>query len=138
MVTKQGNRIEKKASAPKSPQEQRIKAVLHELLKASPYVKATGVVRVSGLTVEAVMPPYIEEERVSAMSAVMLLLGERITGAMRSGRLDKVYIKGEEGHIILMAVGKQAVLTVMAQEKAPLGLLFVEMRLAAEKLKKLV
>jgi predicted regulator of Ras-like GTPase activity (Roadblock/LC7/MglB family) len=37
-----------------------------------------------------------------------------------------------------MAVGKEAVLTVTAQESAPLGLLFVEMRHAAGKLRKLV
>jgi hypothetical protein len=115
-----------------------VKRVLHDLLESSPYIKATAVVRVSGLTVEAIMPPTIEEERVSAMAAVMLLLGERITNAMQSGRLDKVYIKGDEGHIILMAVGRQAVLTVMAKHKAPLGLLFVEMRAAANRLKRLV
>ncbi len=115
-----------------------IKRVLHDLLESSPYIKATAVVKVSGLTVQAIMPPTIEEERVSAMAAVMLLLGERITNAMQSGRLDKVYIKGDEGHIILMAVGKQAVLTVMAKNKAPLGLLFMEMRVAANRLKRLV
>jgi predicted regulator of Ras-like GTPase activity (Roadblock/LC7/MglB family) len=115
-----------------------IKKILHALMESSPYIKAAGLVRVSGLTVEAVMPPDIEEERVSAMSAVMLLLGERITMAMRGGRLDKVYIKGEDSHIILTSVGKTAVLTVMADDKAPLGLLFVEMRAASEKLKKLI
>lgn len=115
-----------------------IKAVLYGLLESSPYITATAVVRVSGLAVEAIMPPTIEKERVSAMSAVMLLLGERITEAVQSGKLDKVYIQGERGHILLMAVGKQAVLTLMATQKAPLGLLFVEMRAAARKLKKLI
>lgn len=115
-----------------------IKTILHGLLEISPYVKAAAVVRVSGLAVVSVMPDDIEQERVSAMSAVMLLLGERITGSLRSGALDKVYIKSEEGHVVLMAVGKIAVLTMMAQERAPLGLLFVEMRRAADQLKKLV
>lgn len=120
------------------PALERIRAILHELLGASPHVKAAAVVRVSGLTVEAVMPPEIEQERVSAMSAVMLLLGERITTAMQSGALDKVYIKGAEGHIIMMAAGPEAVLTVQAGDRAALGLLFVEMRVAAEKLKRIV
>jgi len=108
------------------------------LLDISPYMTATALVRVSGLTVMSFMPDDVEQERVAAMSAVMLLLGERITGSLRSGALDKVYIKGEEGHIVLMAVGTEAVLTVMAGERAPLGLLFVEMRRAAERLKRLV
>ncbi len=120
------------------PHAEAIKVVLHELLSSSPYIKATAVVRVSGLTVQAIMPPSIEEERASAMAAVMLLLGERITDSMQAGRLDKVYIKGEEGHIVLMAVGKQAVLTVLAASPAPLGMLFMEMRAAARRLKRLV
>ena len=116
----------------------RIRDVLQSLLDISPYMTATALVRASGLTVMSFMPDDVDQERVAAMSAVMLLLGERITGSLRSGALDKVYIKGEEGHIVLMAVGTEAVLTAMAGERAPLGLLFVEMRKAAEKLKRLV
>jgi predicted regulator of Ras-like GTPase activity (Roadblock/LC7/MglB family) len=121
-----------------SGQAEAIKAILHDLLEASPYIRATAVVRVSGLTVEAIMPPSIEEARASAMAAVMLLLGERITEAMETGTLEKVYIHGAAGHIVLMAVGNQAVLTVMAAEKVPPGLLFVEMRAAARRLRRLV
>jgi uncharacterized protein len=134
MVVKDKSRI--LSAAARRVAHDHLKEVLHDLLESSPYVKAAAVVRVSGLSVVSVMPDYVEQERVSAMSAVMLLLGERITSSMRSGQLDKVYIKGEEGHIILMSVGKEAVLTVMAQNRAPLGLLFVEMRRAADKLKK--
>lgn len=111
-----------------------VKHILHNLLEASPYIRAAAVVRVSGLTVQAVMPPSIEEERVAAMSAVMLMLGERITTATLTGDLDRVYIKGKEGHVILMAAGGQAVLTVLANNKAQLGMLFVEMQETAQAL----
>lgn len=117
---------------------ERIRAILHELLEATPYLRAVAVVRVNGLTVQALMPPEIPQEKVSAMSAVMLLLGERITDAMHTGALDKVYIQSKEGHIIMMSVGEEAVLTVQASARAPLGLLFVEMRRAANKLKRIV
>jgi predicted regulator of Ras-like GTPase activity (Roadblock/LC7/MglB family) len=121
-----------------SPSNDKIRETVQDLLDASPYVKAAAVIRVSGLAVETIMPPYVEEERVSAMASVMLLLGERINDAMQTGELEKVYINGTKGHIILMAIGKKAVLTVMASEKAALGLLFVEMRQAIKKLRKLV
>ena len=113
-----------------------IREILRQLTEVSPYIRAAAVVRVSGLTVEALMPPTIDAERVAAMAAVMLLLGERITLAMQNGDLDKVYIKGREGHIILMAIGQKAVLTVMASERASLGLLFVEMQQTAAKLQR--
>jgi predicted regulator of Ras-like GTPase activity (Roadblock/LC7/MglB family) len=116
----------------------KIRVIVQELLQASPYLKAAAVVRVSGLAVETIMPPYVDEERVSAMASVMLLLGERITDAMQTGALDKVYISSSAGRIVLMAIDQKAVLIVMAATEAPVGLIFLEMGQAVKKLRKLV
>ena len=88
------------------------------------------VLIVRGIT----LPGGIEEDRVSAMSAAMLSLGERIAGELGRGVLDEVYVKGERGYVILRAVGEEAVLTVLARQKAKLGLLFLDMRRASEEL----
>jgi hypothetical protein len=84
------------------------------------------------------LPAEVEEDRVSAMSAAMLSLGERIASELRRGGLEQVYIKGDNGFIVLTAVGEEAVLTVLARQEAKLGLIFLEMRRAAEDLRKLV
>jgi len=118
--------------------ENRIKEILDDVMRSSPYIKAVAMARISGVTMVSVMPTYVSPEHVSAMSAVMVLLGERIARAMRSGELNQVYIKGDEGHIVMTAVGNEAVLMITAQEHAPLGLLFIEMGRAAKKLRKLV
>ncbi len=115
-----------------------IKAVLQDILRSSPYINAVAVIRLSGLIIVSAMPYYIQEESVSAMSAVMLLLGERLTGAMKNGQLNKVYVRGETGHTVIASVGEDAVLTITASDEVPLGLLFIEMGLAAEKLRGLV
>ena len=72
------------------------------------------------------------------MSAAMLSLGERIASELGRGGLEQVYIKGNAGFIILTSVGAEAVLTVLAHQDAKLGLIFLEMRRAAEDLVKLV
>ena len=118
--------------------ETEIKTVLRRLIKSSPHITASAVARLSGIVISSVMPYYVEEERVSAMSAVMLLLGERMTGAMRNGQLNQVYVRGDSGHIVMKSIGEDAVLTVTATDEAPLGLLFLEMELAAEKLQELI
>ena len=120
------------------PNEAEIKKVLRALIRSSPYVVASSVARLSGVNIVSVMPYYVEEERMSAMSAVMLLLGERMTNAMRSGQLSKVYVRGETGHIVMMSIGQDAVLTVTATDEAPLGLLFLEMERATEVLRELI
>jgi predicted regulator of Ras-like GTPase activity (Roadblock/LC7/MglB family) len=80
----------------------------------------------------------VEEDRVSAMSAAMISLGERIAIELGRGSLEQVYIKGEQGYVILMAVGKEAVLTALARKQAKLGLILLDMRRTAEDLLKLI
>lgn len=111
---------------------------LRDLQGNTPDVEASAVVSVDGLTIAASLPAGVEEDRVSAMSAAMLSLGERISGELGRGLLDEVYIHGDDGYVLLMSVGNEAVLTVLAREQAKLGLVFLEMRRAAEELEKLV
>ena len=105
---------------------------------ASPDIEASAVVSLDGLMMASSLPAGMEEDRVSAMSAAMLSLGERIAGELGRGYLDQVYIKGENGYVILMYVGEEAVLTVMARKQAKLGLIFLDMRRTVEQLEKIV
>jgi predicted regulator of Ras-like GTPase activity (Roadblock/LC7/MglB family) len=107
---------------------------LREMQAASPEIIASAVVSVDGLIMASALPVEVEEDRVSAMSAAMLSLGERISGELGRGALDQVYIRGDQGYVILTAVGEEAVLTALAREGAKLGLIFLEMRRAAEDL----
>jgi len=107
---------------------------LRDLQASSPDVEASAIVSVDGLTIASALPSNVEEDRVSAMSAAMISLGERISNELGRGNLDQVYIRGKSGFVILMSVGEEAVLTVLAREQAKLGLLFLDMRRAVEDL----
>ncbi|HEC34651.1 MAG TPA: hypothetical protein ENI37_08060 [Chloroflexi bacterium] len=107
---------------------------LRELQMSTPDIEASAVVSVDGLTIASSLPAGVEEDRVSAMSAAMLSLGERIASELGRGLLDEVYVKGGGGYVILTAVGEEAVLTVLARAGAKLGLVFLEMRRAATEL----
>ncbi len=111
---------------------------LRDLQVSAPDVEAAAIVSVDGLTMASSMPANIEEDRVSAMSAAMLSLGERIAGELGRGGLDQVYVKGQHGYVILQAVGDEAVLTVLAREQAKLGLIFLDMGRAVTDLARLV
>jgi hypothetical protein len=111
---------------------------LRELQAATPEIVASAVVSVDGLTIASVMPPTIEEDRVSAMAAAMLAIGERIASELRRGTMEQVYVKGAHGYVMLMAIGSEAVLTGLVSEGARLGLIFMDMRRAAEHLRSLI
>lgn len=105
---------------------------LRELQTNTTDVEASAVVSVDGLIIASSLPGGVEEDRVSAMSAAMLSLGERIAGELGRGGLDEVYIHGSSGYVLLTSAGVEAVLTVLAREQARLGLILLEMRRAAQ------
>jgi predicted regulator of Ras-like GTPase activity (Roadblock/LC7/MglB family) len=111
---------------------------LRDMQSSSPDIEGSAIVSVDGLSIASALHKGIEEDRVSAMSAAMLSLGERIASELGRGMLEQVYIKGEKGYVLLMSVGEEAVLTVMAREQAKLGLILLDMRRAVDDLIKLI
>lgn len=107
---------------------QQIVELLRDMQASSPDIEASSVVSVDGLTIASALPQSVEEDRVAAMSAAMLSLGERIASELGRGSLEQVYIKGAAGYVVLMSVGNEAVLTALARENAKLGLLLLDMR----------
>jgi predicted regulator of Ras-like GTPase activity (Roadblock/LC7/MglB family) len=115
--------------------------MIHRLLDLqgnTPDVEASAVVSVDGLNMASSLPAGVQEDRVSAMSAAMLSLGERIAAELGRGKLDEVYIHGNAGYVLLTAAGQEAVLTLLARRQAKLGLVLLEMRRAADDLEPLV
>ncbi len=111
---------------------------LRDMQAAASDIIASAVISVDGLAMASALPANVEEDRVAAMSAAMLSLGERIASELGRGELNEVYIRGEEGFVLLTAIGTEAVLTALARQEAKLGLIFLEMRRATEDLEKLV
>lgn len=111
---------------------------LRDMQISSPTVEASAVVSADGLTIASALPSSVEEDRVAAMSAAMLSLGDRIASELGRGALEQVYIKGSSGYVILMAIGNEAVLTALAHENAKLGLVLLDMHRTVESLAKLI
>lgn len=111
---------------------------LRDLQASSGDVEAAAIVSVDGLSMASSLPSDIEEDRVSAMSAAMLSLGERISSELGRGELEQVMVRGEMGYVILTAVGEEAVLTVLARKDAKLGLIFLDVNRTVDALQQIV
>jgi predicted regulator of Ras-like GTPase activity (Roadblock/LC7/MglB family) len=103
-----------------------------------PEVEAAAVISLDGLLMASALPEGMSEDRISAMSAAMLSLGEQINKEMGLGTLEQLYTRGSNGYVVLLAVGKDAVLTTLVQPEAKLGVLFLELRKTAEDLARLL
>jgi hypothetical protein len=112
--------------------------ILKELQKGTPDIEASAIVSVDGLIMASALPQDVEEDRVAAMSAAMLSLGERSAQELNRGKLDQVFIHGVDGYVLLMNAGEDAVLTTLVTKDAKLGLIFLDMKRAVDELEKLV
>jgi uncharacterized protein len=111
---------------------------LRDLQANTPDVEASAVVSVDGLIIASSLPSSYEEDRISAMSAAMLSLGERIASELGRGALEQVYVHGDRGYVLLTSIGHDAVLTTLTREHAKLGLVFLEMKRASQDLEAFV
>jgi uncharacterized protein len=117
---------------------ERLTEALYTLQRSAGGIQASAIVSVDGLIIASALPSNTGEDRVAAMSAAMLSLGERIAMELSRGEPEQVYVKGNNGYVLLMSVGQEAVLTVLAGTGAKLGLVFLEMRRAVSSLEGLI
>ena len=73
----------------------------------------------------------MDEDRVAAMSAALLSLGERAAEGLGRGELSQVYVEGENGTVFLVSADDEAVLVAVAAKGAKVGLMLFEVRRAA-------
>ena len=112
--------------------------ILRDLQTVTPEVNASALVGVDGAMIASTLPPSVEKDRVAAMTAAMLSLGEKALRDLARGEMDYVYLKGKDGHILLTAIGDRTVLIQKVQEHAKMGLVHFEMKKINGKLTKVV
>ena len=117
---------------------EQIQQVLKTLVTNTPDFEGAAVVSVDGLVLSSVLPAGTDEDRVSAMAAALLSLGERSSEELQRGNLEQVYVKGSTGYIVLMQVGAEAVLEAIAGPGAKLGMVLLEMKRATAELARLL
>jgi predicted regulator of Ras-like GTPase activity (Roadblock/LC7/MglB family) len=117
---------------PRTTREQRLVLTLDRLMEENREIEAAALVSLDGFTMASALPQGMQEDRVGAMSAAILGLGERAATELGRGHLSQVFIEGESGYVMLIAAGDRAVLTCLAGTQAKLGLVLYDMREAAD------
>jgi hypothetical protein len=115
-----------------SNRSQRLDRAIADLLAQAPEVEAAAVVSFDGLPMASALPATMDEDRVAAMSAALLSLGERAAEGLGRGGLTQVYIEGEAGTVFLVSADDEAVLVAVAAKGAKVGMMLYEVRRAAE------
>jgi predicted regulator of Ras-like GTPase activity (Roadblock/LC7/MglB family) len=115
-----------------------LEGVLNELQGSIPEIEACAIVSVEGLPIVSALPADVDEAKVAAMTAAMLTLGEKAAMELGKGALEQVIIKGDNGWLLAIQAGMNACLTVSTTDQAKLGLVFLDMKRAAERVAEMI
>ncbi len=115
-----------------------LQQALGELNGSTADIEASALISTDGLMIASALPNGTDEDRIGAMSAALLALGDRTARELARGQLNRVLIQGERGYVIMSSAGPEAVLTVLAKPNAKLGLIFLDIKRAAETLSQLI
>ena len=103
-------------------------------LENVPGLEGSALVSSDGFMLASSLPPDISEDRVAAMGAAMVSVAERVNKELGRGRFELAIISGGDGYTLATEVSIDAILIVLASKTAKLGLVFYEVRRAAEDL----
>ncbi|HEY9646896.1 MAG TPA: roadblock/LC7 domain-containing protein [Chroococcidiopsis sp.] len=109
--------------------------ILQNFVTSTSDVQGAALVTPDGLPLATSLPGGMDEERVSAMSAAMLSLGERIGQELARGSIDRIFVEGDKGYGILTSCGEDAVFLVLADHKAKQGVMMLEIKRAVSDIK---
>ena len=112
--------------------------ILQNFVSSASDVQGAAIVTPDGLSLASALPGGMDDERVSAMSAAMLSLGERIGKELGRGGVERIFVEGTDGYGVLTSCGEDAVFLVLASRTAKQGVMMLDIKRALEDLKKAI
>lgn len=106
--------------------KEKLDDVLSGLLKVG-QIQACAVVSKEGLLINSRTPPEVDARIFSALCSTIMGAAEAASGQMATGLVSQISLKTEKGTIVLIPAGKKAILTVLTQPEAQIGLIYYEM-----------
>ncbi|MHA1595845.1 MAG: roadblock/LC7 domain-containing protein [Candidatus Baldrarchaeia archaeon] len=113
-------------------------SILKEMERKDAEIEGSIIVRTDGLILATALPEDIDGDIVAAMSASVFGVGARVLEELGGGTLENAIIRGSNRIIMLVSVTPEVSLVAIAQKDANLGLMFVEMKRAADKIREVL
>ena len=116
----------------------RILSAMQALLVDVDGVEGVSIITPDGLPIASCLPGDVEEDRTAAMAAAMVSLGERTAAELFRGEVEQVFVGGSTGNAVMLQVGPEAALMILARRDVKLGMVFLEARKAIAEISSLV
>jgi predicted regulator of Ras-like GTPase activity (Roadblock/LC7/MglB family) len=100
------------------PQLQKVMMELRQV----PGIAAVAIVRRDGIVIDHLLPRTVDARKVAAMAAAIVGTSEMAAEELQHARFEESIVESEGGKIISVGAGKDALLVVLVEPGANLGL----------------
>ena len=96
-------------------------------------IKSAAVVRRDGLVVTHTLPEGVDPRIVAAMTAAIVGTSEMATVQLAQGRFVRAIVESDDGKLLSLGAGEEALLVALVYDDANLGLVLMAMERAAKR-----
>ncbi|NOY63200.1 MAG: hypothetical protein GXP10_08650 [Gammaproteobacteria bacterium] len=109
-----------------------LQSILVDLNKESPDIEASAIMSIDGLVMASQLPTDMDEDRLGAVSAAIVSLGDQaMIELICGGTMKQIVVSGEAGCMMITHAGDDAVVATIIKANAELGLVSNEIQRAA-------
>lgn len=116
----------------------RLEKVLYQLHIDSLEIESSALISKDGLTLVSQLNKGVNEDHIGAMSAALLSVGNRMIENLTHSSTNSIMIQSHAGYVIVTAVTDELLLTVMARPDSKLGMVFHDIKAAANSARTIV
>src|SRR3989442_1087922 len=115
----------------------RLQAILTELRRL-PAVLGATIARRDGILIAHALPKTMDPKIIAAMTAAIVGTSEMATIQLAQGRFVRAIIESDEGKLLSLGAGEEALLVALVYDDANLGLVLLAMERAAKQVEKIL
>jgi predicted regulator of Ras-like GTPase activity (Roadblock/LC7/MglB family) len=101
-------------------------------------IKSAAVVRRDGLVVTHTLPDGVDPRIVAAMTAAIVGTSEMATVQLAQGRFVRAIVESDEGKLLSVGAGEEALLVALVYDDANLGLVLMAMERASKQIEQIL
>ena len=113
-------------------------STLRRLMTDTPDITGCALVSDDGLIITSVLPASVDEDSIGGMASILLSLSTRVSYELGQEDPQRVLIEGKAGKVLMIQVADGVLMMALLTERAKLGLVFMELRRAKEKLSQML
>src|SRR2546430_963889 len=115
----------------------RLQAILTELRRL-PAVLGAPIARRDGILIAHALPQTMDPNKIGAMAAAIVGTSEMATIQLAQGRFVRAIIESDEGKLLSLGAGEEALLVALVYGDANLGLVLLARDRAAKQVEKIL